>query len=277
MTQDLKISLTERDALHAKLVSLLGRMVSHGESQMNDDRGQRFVEVSKTDIRAGRKLLDALQSLQPAAQVAAPEAGIVHPVPVSGEGVQGAARKDAERYRKLRRWMGSNVAEGWGRVEQLGAICAWLGYDDFDKALDTMPNCNVGLSSASPSAAAKTSQDDLNPTPPVLPIEAGQQEPGNAKYSDEQIKQWAERHDLGIASMTDLRCIFEDAATTPPAQEAAEPSELQIAIDELAKAEAELGKYGYAVGCGARGRIEGSRRKLQALAAIQAPAQKDAP
>ena len=53
---------------------------------------------------------------------------------------------DADRYRKLRRYMGSNVEAGWKVVEQLGAVCAWQGYDKFDLYLDSLPECNVGLS-----------------------------------------------------------------------------------------------------------------------------------
>lgn len=33
------------------------------------------------------------------------------------------------------------------------------------------------------------------------------------KATDAQIREWADRHDLGISSITDLRCIFEDAAS----------------------------------------------------------------
>lgn len=56
-----------------------------------------------------------------------------------------AVRADAERYRKLRRWMSSNVKEGWNEVEQLGAIGAYLDWDTFDAQLDSLPDCNVGL------------------------------------------------------------------------------------------------------------------------------------
>ena len=52
---------------------------------------------------------------------------------------------DAERYRKLRRYMGSNVEAGW-KVVALGAVCAWQGYNEFDLYLDSLPECNVGLS-----------------------------------------------------------------------------------------------------------------------------------
>lgn len=55
------------------------------------------------------------------------------------------ATTDAERYRKLRRWMSSNVKEGWNEVEQLGAIGAYLDWDTFDAQLDSLPVCNVGL------------------------------------------------------------------------------------------------------------------------------------
>lgn len=52
---------------------------------------------------------------------------------------------DGDRYRKLRRWMSSNRKEGWTEVEQLAAIAVYLGWDDFDKALDSLPECNIGL------------------------------------------------------------------------------------------------------------------------------------
>lgn len=56
-----------------------------------------------------------------------------------------AVRADAERYRKLRRWMTSNVKEGWSEVEQLAAIGVYMGWDEMDKNLDALPVCNVGL------------------------------------------------------------------------------------------------------------------------------------
>ena len=52
---------------------------------------------------------------------------------------------DAERYRKLRAWMSSNVIEGWQEVERLGAIAVFEGLDEFDEYLDELPECNVGL------------------------------------------------------------------------------------------------------------------------------------
>ena len=52
---------------------------------------------------------------------------------------------DAERYRKLRRWMSSNVQEGWEQVERLGALACYMSWDDFDGYLDSLPECNVGL------------------------------------------------------------------------------------------------------------------------------------
>ena len=41
-----------------------------------------------------------------------------------------------------------------------------------------------------------------------------QKEPA-PKLSDEQILAWAERHDVG-GTLTDLRCMIEDAATLTP-------------------------------------------------------------
>lgn len=52
---------------------------------------------------------------------------------------------NAERYKKLRQWMSSGVQEGWGEVTQLGAIAQYLSWDDFDKQLDSLPACNLGL------------------------------------------------------------------------------------------------------------------------------------
>lgn len=52
---------------------------------------------------------------------------------------------DATRYRKLQRWMSSNVPEGWDEVEKMGAICAYVGWDAMDVYLDELPTCNVGL------------------------------------------------------------------------------------------------------------------------------------
>lgn len=54
-------------------------------------------------------------------------------------------KTDAERYRKLRRWMSSNVPEGWNEVQRLAAIACYVDWDTFDKCLDELPDCNVGL------------------------------------------------------------------------------------------------------------------------------------
>jgi hypothetical protein len=55
------------------------------------------------------------------------------------------ARTNAARYEKLRRWMSSNVQEGWRKVENLAAIGCYVDWDSFDAHLDVMPVCNVGL------------------------------------------------------------------------------------------------------------------------------------
>lgn len=52
---------------------------------------------------------------------------------------------NVERYEKLRRWMTSNVKEGWDEVIQLGAVGVYLSWDDFDMYLDNLPVCNLGL------------------------------------------------------------------------------------------------------------------------------------
>ncbi|RQU14208.1 hypothetical protein DF152_17240 [Burkholderia cenocepacia] len=54
-------------------------------------------------------------------------------------------RANAGRYEKLRRWMSSNVAEGWREVENLAAIACYVDWSAFDAALDGLPVCNVGL------------------------------------------------------------------------------------------------------------------------------------
>lgn len=53
--------------------------------------------------------------------------------------------KNAKRYYKLRRWMSSNVPEGWCEVKKLAAIACYTSWEDFDAALDVLPECNVGL------------------------------------------------------------------------------------------------------------------------------------
>lgn len=53
--------------------------------------------------------------------------------------------KDVERYEKLRRWMTSNVEEGWSEVCNLASVGCYMGWDEFDKYLDSMDKCNVGL------------------------------------------------------------------------------------------------------------------------------------
>jgi hypothetical protein len=52
---------------------------------------------------------------------------------------------NAKRYMKLRRWMSSNVKEGWDEVERLAAIACYVDWNEFDKCLDELPECNVGL------------------------------------------------------------------------------------------------------------------------------------
>lgn len=52
---------------------------------------------------------------------------------------------DAARYHKLRGYMSSNVQEGWGEVERIGAVAAWMSWQDADAYLDALPECNVGL------------------------------------------------------------------------------------------------------------------------------------
>ena len=54
---------------------------------------------------------------------------------------------NAARYEKLRRWMASNVQEGWKEVENLAAIACYAGFSEFDQALDALPECSVGLCS----------------------------------------------------------------------------------------------------------------------------------
>lgn len=53
--------------------------------------------------------------------------------------------QDSDRYEKLRRWMTSNVDEGWSEVCNLAAVGCYLGWDEFDKYLDQMPECDLGL------------------------------------------------------------------------------------------------------------------------------------
>lgn len=55
------------------------------------------------------------------------------------------AEQNAARYLKLRRWMSSNVQEGWSEVEKLAAVSCYMGWARFDLCLDALPECNVGL------------------------------------------------------------------------------------------------------------------------------------
>jgi hypothetical protein len=59
----------------------------------------------------------------------------------------------------------------------------------------------------------------LSTTPPTQPAPVQEQEP----VAEKAIAEWAARHDIQ-GSPTDLRCMFEDAASlcTPPAQPAAQ-------------------------------------------------------
>ena len=63
------------------------------------------------------------------------------------EGEESSDEVCAARYRKLRRWMSSNVREGWQEVERLGAVAAWASWEDFDDYLDSLPECTFGLCS----------------------------------------------------------------------------------------------------------------------------------
>ena len=65
-------------------------------------------------------------------------------MPVENQPASATQRKDAERYRKLRKWMSTNVKKGWSEVETLGAISVYA-QEDFDAYLDGLPECNVGL------------------------------------------------------------------------------------------------------------------------------------
>jgi tryptophanase len=61
-------------------------------------------------------------------------------------------QQDAVRYRKLQRYMASNVKQaGWEVVEQLGGVAAWMSIDDMDQYLDSLPECNVGFCTATES------------------------------------------------------------------------------------------------------------------------------
>ena len=44
--------------------------------------------------------------------------------------------EDGERYRFLRAKMGANREETWKEVEELAAICCYIGYEAFDATID---------------------------------------------------------------------------------------------------------------------------------------------
>lgn len=52
---------------------------------------------------------------------------------------------NSERYKKLRGWMSCNVPEGWQKVQNLAAVGAYVSFEDMDKELDALPECNIGL------------------------------------------------------------------------------------------------------------------------------------
>ncbi len=70
--------------------------------------------------------------------------------------------KDSERYKKLRRWMSSNVEEGWNKVEELAAIACYLGQEAFDESLDALGECNVGLCHKKPEPVISTEESRQN-------------------------------------------------------------------------------------------------------------------
>jgi hypothetical protein len=41
--------------------------------------------------------------------------------------------------------MTANVDESWKEVEQLGSIGAWVSWDAFDRSLDALPKCDLGV------------------------------------------------------------------------------------------------------------------------------------
>jgi hypothetical protein len=57
-----------------------------------------------------------------------------------------------DQYQKLRGWMSSNVQEGWKQVENLGAIACYVDWQEFDRYLHELPECNVGLMQKAPNA-----------------------------------------------------------------------------------------------------------------------------
>ena len=73
-----------------------------------------------------------------------PEEGSI-PLAEATKGLPVTWKKNAERYAKLRRWMSSNVTEGWREVEKLAAVACYMDWDTFDAMLDELPECNVGL------------------------------------------------------------------------------------------------------------------------------------
>lgn len=56
--------------------------------------------------------------------------------------------EDAARFRKLLRWMSSNVKEGWDEVQRLAGVATYVDWEEARAYLDALPECNVGLSAA---------------------------------------------------------------------------------------------------------------------------------
>lgn len=102
-----------------------------------------------------------------------------------GQATEGEA-VDAARYYKLRRWMSSNVPEGWTQVEQLAAIACYMSWDDFDSALDALPQCEHGLcagcSAPTPQAAAPGALPAVMTQNPLRPDEPADEQHSRARY-----------------------------------------------------------------------------------------------
>jgi len=126
----------------------------HGRDDYRVQQASAGAWLAATDLRS--------MAIERGIELMPPRAGSETTASASVQGVMGAeVVTDAARYRKLRRWMSSNVTEGWTQVEQLAAIACYVDWSAFDEALDALPECTHGLCAtpAAPSQGAKQANE----------------------------------------------------------------------------------------------------------------------
>lgn len=142
----------EKDKLPVWAVNVRPAMSLPSETELTmshfaskEDYWKARAESAERDLAEAQKWRGVMTDIADAAQRRAE----------SAERREQEALKDAERYKKLRGWMSSNVKEGWREVENLAAVACYAGWGDFDAQLDDMAQCAVGLMAPTAIDAAK--------------------------------------------------------------------------------------------------------------------------